>query len=68
MGETELDGQNVVSFYDFPTIERLQKDDVTDKLRKLGFGYRAAYVQKCAMQVKIILFSSVKLKIFNIIK
>jgi len=51
LGETELDGQNVVSFYDFPTIERLQKDDVTDKLRKLGFGYRAAYVQKCAMQI-----------------
>jgi len=51
LSKTELDSQDIVSFYDFPTIDRLQKDDVTDKLRKLGFGYRAAYVQKCAMQI-----------------
>ena len=40
-----------VTFHDFPTLKRLCEDDVTEKLRKLGFGYRAPYIYKCAKMV-----------------
>lgn len=40
-----------VTFHDFPTLKRLCEDDVTEKLRKLGFGYRAPYIYKCAKMI-----------------
>ncbi|KAF8763438.1 N-glycosylase/DNA lyase like protein [Argiope bruennichi] len=36
------------TFYTFPTIERLAADDVENKLRTLGFGYRAKYINQTA--------------------
>jgi N-glycosylase/DNA lyase len=40
------------SFYAFPTLESLAGAGVEDNLRKLGFGYRAAYIAKTAQQVE----------------
>ncbi|CAL1268838.1 unnamed protein product [Larinioides sclopetarius] len=36
------------TFYTFPTIDRLAADDVESKLRTLGFGYRAKYINQTA--------------------
>lgn len=47
----EEDGQKM-TFYDFPTLERMQRDDVEEKLRQLGFGYRASYLKKCAQKIQ----------------
>lgn len=38
-------------FYSFPTLNALSKDGVEENLRKLGFGYRAKYIQKSAQQI-----------------
>jgi N-glycosylase/DNA lyase len=38
-------------FHDFPTPEQLAVDGVEDKLRTLGFGYRAKYIAETAMIV-----------------
>jgi len=46
------DNGEVTTFHDFPTLDSLQGDDTTDKLTKLGFGYRAKYVQKCADSIQ----------------
>ncbi|GFY76543.1 hypothetical protein TNIN_251781 [Trichonephila inaurata madagascariensis] len=35
-------------FYTFPTVDRLAADDVEEKLRTLGFGYRAKYINQTA--------------------
>lgn len=54
LGEKLIDLEyedGVQTFYDFPTLDRLQHDDITDRLRSLGFGYRASYVQKCAQTI-----------------
>jgi len=40
------------TFFAFPTPAALSKAGVEDKLRSLGFGYRAAYIAKTAQQVK----------------
>jgi N-glycosylase/DNA lyase len=32
-------------FYSFPRLERLAQPGVEDRLRQLGFGYRAKYIQ-----------------------
>lgn len=40
------------SYYAFPTIDRLAEAEVEAKLRKLGFGYRAAYISKTARQLQ----------------
>jgi N-glycosylase/DNA lyase len=39
------------SFHAFPAIEDLATDGVEAHLRKLGFGYRAAYIAKTAKQL-----------------
>ncbi len=44
----DLDGK---SFYAFPTVEALAKEEVEANLRTLGFGYRAGYISKTAQQV-----------------
>ncbi|KAI8142827.1 DNA glycosylase [Fennellomyces sp. T-0311] len=44
-----LDG---VAYHDFPTIDALAQDGVEEKLRELGFGYRAKYIAQTASQVK----------------
>lgn len=41
----ELDGQE---YHSFPTLTALSDESVEKKLRELGFGYRAAYIQKTA--------------------
>ncbi|CDS13398.1 hypothetical protein LRAMOSA05576 [Lichtheimia ramosa] len=37
--------------YDFPSIQALAKDGVEQKLRELGFGYRAKYIAQTAQQI-----------------
>lgn len=37
-----------IDYYDFPTPESLAPKDVEQKLRDLGFGYRAKYIQQTA--------------------
>lgn len=44
----EHDGQK---FYAFPELERLAEDGVEAKLRDLGFGYRAKYIQKSSAEI-----------------
>jgi N-glycosylase/DNA lyase len=39
-----VDGEE---FYTFPKVEALAAEGVEDNLRKLGFGYRAKYIQVC---------------------
>lgn len=36
------------TFYTFPAISHLAEDGVEEKLRKLGFGYRAKYISQTA--------------------
>lgn len=45
----ELDGE---IFYSFPTISSLAQEGVEEKLRKLGFGYRAKYIHQTAKFIK----------------
>jgi N-glycosylase/DNA lyase len=44
----ELNGQ---VHYNFPTIEVLAKPEVDRKLRDLGFGYRAKFIQQSASKI-----------------
>lgn len=39
------------TYYNFPDIESLAKPGVSEKLRKLGFGYRAKYIEKSAEEI-----------------
>lgn len=39
-------------YYDFPTLDRLVEVGVEQKLRKLGFGYRAKYIANTAKKIK----------------
>eukprot|EP00112_Aurelia_sp_Birch-Aquarium-sp1_P025719 Seg8715.1 transcript_id=Seg8715.1/GoldUCD/mRNA.D3Y31 product="N-glycosylase/DNA lyase" protein_id=Seg8715.1/GoldUCD/D3Y31 len=38
-------------FYSFPTISALSQNDVDGKLRQLGFGYRAKFINQCAKKI-----------------
>ncbi|CAH0402677.1 unnamed protein product [Chilo suppressalis] len=40
-----------VTYYSFPQIENLADNKVESKLRELGFGYRAKFIQKSAAQI-----------------
>lgn len=41
-----------VTYYNFPNVETLAKElEVEAKLRKLGFGYRAKYIDKSAKEI-----------------
>lgn len=44
----EVDGEE---FYSFPSMSAFAKDGVEENLRKLGFGYRAKYIQKASEQI-----------------
>lgn len=37
-----------IDYHPFPTPQQLAQEDVSVKLRELGFGYRAEYVQRTA--------------------
>ncbi|XP_053617026.1 N-glycosylase/DNA lyase isoform X2 [Plodia interpunctella] len=39
------------SYYAFPSVDKLAQPEVEKKLRDLGFGYRAKFIQKSAMQI-----------------
>lgn len=45
----ELDG---VVHHDFPSVAALAQDNVEERLRQLGFGYRAKYVAQTAYQIR----------------
>ncbi|KAI8912538.1 DNA glycosylase [Gorgonomyces haynaldii] len=38
-------------FYGFPPLEKLAQDGVEERLRELGFGYRAKYIHKTAQML-----------------
>ena len=40
-----------VEYYDFPTIEALAEEEVEQKLRTLGFGYRAKFIRQSAVKI-----------------
>ena len=40
-----------VAYYNFPSIEALSGADVESKLRNLGFGYRAKFIQQSAVKI-----------------
>jgi len=40
-----------IKYYSFPSLEHLSKQEVEVRLRELGFGYRAKYIQKSAKQI-----------------
>ena len=40
------------SFFAFPTLAALSTSGVEERLRSLGFGYRAGYIAKTAQQVR----------------
>ncbi|XP_014607517.1 PREDICTED: N-glycosylase/DNA lyase isoform X1 [Polistes canadensis] len=44
-----IDGKD---YFDFPTLELLQGDNVESILRKEGFGYRAAYIANTAKKLQ----------------
>lgn len=43
---------NNIDYYQFPTIEQLDRNDLEDNLRKLQFGYRARYIQHAVRYLK----------------
>ncbi len=45
----EIDGY---AYHSFPTIEALAEDGVEQKLRELGFGYRAKYISQTAQYME----------------
>lgn len=44
----EINARNGKSYYTFPTVQSLSQPGVEDKLRKLGFGYRAKFINTTA--------------------
>lgn len=40
------------SYFAFPNLTSLSRSDVEERLRTLGFGYRAGYIAKTAKQVR----------------
>jgi N-glycosylase/DNA lyase len=42
------EAETLHTYHAFPTPQQLAKEDVAPKLRELGFGYRAEYVQRTA--------------------
>ncbi|KAM3964033.1 8-oxoguanine DNA glycosylase [Aphomia sociella] len=47
----EICTYNGVTYYSFPVVEKLSQPEVESNLRKLGFGYRAKFIQKAAAQI-----------------
>lgn len=45
---TFINEHDGVDYYSFPQPELLAKPEVEDRLRELGFGYRAKYIQRTA--------------------
>ena len=40
-----------IPYYNFPEIESLANAEVEPKLRQLGFGYRAKFIQQSAVKI-----------------
>ncbi len=40
-----------IPYYNFPEIEALANAEVEPKLRQLGFGYRAKFIQQSAVKI-----------------
>ncbi|PWN33601.1 DNA glycosylase, partial [Meira miltonrushii] len=48
-GDEEVQAMpTTITYFPFPSVERLAEKDVDAKLRKLSFGYRAPYIQDTA--------------------
>ncbi|XP_060806599.1 N-glycosylase/DNA lyase [Amyelois transitella] len=47
----EICSNEGVTYYAFPTVDKLAQPEVESKLRELGFGYRAKFIQKSAAQI-----------------
>ncbi|XP_059052943.1 N-glycosylase/DNA lyase [Achroia grisella] len=47
----EICTHNEVKYYSFPSVEKLAQPEVESKLRNLGFGYRAKFIQTAATQI-----------------
>uniref|UniRef100_A0A3Q2SSW2 N-glycosylase/DNA lyase n=1 Tax=Fundulus heteroclitus TaxID=8078 RepID=A0A3Q2SSW2_FUNHE len=48
---TRLCQLDQTSYHDFPTLSSLADSDVEERLRDLGFGYRARFLQQSAKQI-----------------
>ncbi|GAB1607694.1 N-glycosylase/DNA lyase-like, partial [Argonauta hians] len=48
---TEISSFDGKTYYTFPTVEALSQPGVEEKLRELGFGYRAGYITKSAKYI-----------------
>jgi len=46
-----IDGDKKEVFYNFPSVTRLTESNVEEKLRNLGFGYRAKFIQSSAQSI-----------------
>ncbi|CAG5047652.1 unnamed protein product [Parnassius apollo] len=47
----EICNHDGVKYFTFPEVEKLSDPQVESKLRELGFGYRAKFIQKSAAQI-----------------
>jgi len=45
------EGEKELTFFSFPPVDRLAEEGVEEKLRGLGFGYRAKFIQKSARSI-----------------
>jgi N-glycosylase/DNA lyase len=58
-GDEEVQAMpTTVTYFPFPSVERLAEKDIDAKLRKLSFGYRAPYIQDTARLLLEIVASS----------
>ncbi|CAG9137113.1 unnamed protein product [Plutella xylostella] len=48
----EICSHEDVTYYSFPTVDKLSPPEVEAELRELGFGYRAKFIQKSAAQIQ----------------
>lgn len=51
VANVQMGGGEVIPIYDFPPAPVLAQDGVEERLRALGFGYRAGYIAKAAKQL-----------------
>ena len=46
--DNEASSMDIIDYHGFPTPDKLTDESVSTRLRELGFGYRAEYVQRTA--------------------
>lgn len=49
--DSEETSRDAIAYYGFPTPDKLTDESVSTRLRELGFGYRAEYVQRTAQML-----------------